>query len=62
MRIGKFYFGNFIALDKIKDPKEYFSDKSLIITSGTKLKDILPLKEFKDPGGIRVIFNAFSVE
>lgn len=62
MRIGKFYFGTFLLPKDVQRPEDFFPKKSLVIADGTKFKHTKPLKEYKDPGGVRTIFNIFSIK
>lgn len=61
MKIGKYTFGNFLLPRDVHYADQYFPKNSLIILDGTKLDGDTPLKEFKDPGGVRSIFKVFEV-
>lgn len=60
--LEKCYFGNFTqVIAKLKKPEEYFPKNSLVIVDGEQFPKGKPLTSYKDPGGVRIIFNVFSI-
>lgn len=62
VKIKNIYFGSFLNLDKIATPSSFFPKNSLLITNENNFKEVKALKNFYDPGKVRVVFKAIEIK
>src|SRR3989344_5078587 len=60
--LGNVIFGDFSQATKdFASPSAFFPKGSLLITDGDKFPHETPLKDFLDPGGVRILYKAIEV-